>query len=573
MIRLRTILIASLMLAWCDGHLLFAQDGEPEVSASDKITTDSGEKEEATPEDKRLAVPDKAAIFKTQKLVRGIYKSELLKAKTPTKKQALAKKMISDGVDTEDDPTGRYVLFQIASDLTADSGDVETAFEAIDQMAEYYKIDVLDMQAKILIKAAGNKTLPSNQRVPLVESGLDLIDRAVAQDKHRLAHQVAVAITGLGRKTKDFKLLKRLVARKAEIIDLGRRYIKVKEALTNLEQNPTDSTANQTVGEYRCYVRGDWIKGLPMLALGSDKTLKTMAIADLKGASSAVGQVKLGNSWWKLAEASEGTRKKYIRWRAAHWYEKAMPGLTGLAKSVTQKRLTTIGEIPTSSAAASRTSGRLSSELKKGLVLYYDFNKEEKEKVTDKSGKDNHATVHGAKWIANARGPRNGAFAFDGSTAYLDAGNAESLKMENAVTVSAWVLPARFFGKTQYTTVFSDHGPAGNNGKIFRFGKNSIQFMLGPAGTTTVQYPLKALNVWYHLLVTFNGQAMQMYINGIKADAKPYQGKIKKNSNHMFIGKSGFREHFSGLIDEVMIYDRALSAKEVKQLYKAQGGK
>ncbi len=97
--------------------------------------------------------------------------------------------------------------------------------------------------------------------------------------------------------------------------------------------------------------------------------------------------------------------------------------------------------------------------------------------------------------------------------------------------------------------------------------------MLGPAGSARVEYHLKALKVWYHIVVTYNGSVMEMYVNGVKADSKQYHDKIKKNSNPMLIGKSGFKEYFYGLIDEVMIYDRALSAKEVKQLYKAQGGK
>ena len=333
------LLVALITLSWCDGHLLFAQDAEPAVSASDKIATDSGEKKEATPEEKRLPVPSPATFKETLDLVRDIYKSELQKAKTPTQKQALAKKMIADGVDTEDDSNGRYVLFHMARDLAAESGDVETAFEAIDQMAESYKIDALENQAQAIIKASGKKKLSSSERAVVVELGLELINRAVAQEKHRLAYEVVVAITGLARKTKDFQLLKKLVARKDEIVDLGKRYIRVKEALTNLEQNPTDSAANQTVGEYRCYIQGEWTKGLPMLALGSDPTLKKMALADLRGASTAVGQVKLGNAWWKLAEDLKGTTKSHIQWRAAHWYEKALPSLTGLAKSVTQSPL------------------------------------------------------------------------------------------------------------------------------------------------------------------------------------------------------------------------------------------
>lgn len=91
-----------------------------------------------------------------------------------------------------------------------------------------------------------------------------------------------------------------------------------------------------------------------MFALGSDPTLKSLAIADLKGASKASGQVKIGNDWWKLSEKSTGRVRKQLQWRAAHWYEMALPKLTGLSLSVTKKRLASIPQ-----RAASSSQGKL----------------------------------------------------------------------------------------------------------------------------------------------------------------------------------------------------------------------
>lgn len=287
--------------------------------------------------DKRMPVPSDAAVKETMKLVQDVYKSDIQKAKTPTQKKALAKKLMVDGVETKDDPMGRFVLFQMARDLAAESGDIETAIEVIDQIDKGYKIEALEMKATVVIEA-------KTTRQSMVDLGLELIDQAVSQDKYDLATKLATAILPAVRKSKDYKLLKLLTERKKEISDLAKKYDFVKLALARLEQEPTNAKANQAVGEYRCYIKGNWSQGLPMLALGNNELLKELAVTDLKGASSAAEQVKLGDGWWQLAEQSKGITKMRIQQRAAHWYNKVLPGLKGLAKLRVEKRLAGLAE-------------------------------------------------------------------------------------------------------------------------------------------------------------------------------------------------------------------------------------
>lgn len=311
-------------------------DSEPKDSDA---KDDEGKNEEA--KEKRLPVPSEATVKETTKLVQDIYKSEIKKANTSALKQALAKKLLADGIDTKDDPTGQYVLFQMARNLAANYGDVETAFEAIDQTAKIYKIDPLEEQAKVVIKIAG-KTLSPDGRMAVVKLGLVTISQAVAQDKHALASRVAAAIIPVARKTKDYKLLKLLTVRKKQIGELTDKYTLVKKALARLEREPTNSKANQAVGEFRCFLKGNWVKGLPMLALGNDKTSKSLAIADLRGASTSSDQIKLGDGWWNYSQNNEDL-KEALMFRAGYWYKKALPAISsGLMKAKLQKRLSEI---------------------------------------------------------------------------------------------------------------------------------------------------------------------------------------------------------------------------------------
>ena len=97
--------------------------------------------------------------------------------------------------------------------------------------------------------------------------------------------------------------------------------------------------ANLTVGKYYCFQIGDWEKGLPMLALGQDETLKALAAQEIAGVTKADDQVKVGDAWWNLAEKEQGKVQAALRGRANYWYQQALPELSGLAKAKLEKRI------------------------------------------------------------------------------------------------------------------------------------------------------------------------------------------------------------------------------------------
>jgi len=76
-----------------------------------------------------------------------------------------------------------------------------------------------------------------------------------------------------------------------------------------LDKNPTEPAANLAAGRYECFVTGNWARGVPMLALGSDPKLRDVAIMDLRGATgapSAEEQAAVGDAWGDLAESYQG---------------------------------------------------------------------------------------------------------------------------------------------------------------------------------------------------------------------------------------------------------------------------
>jgi len=84
------------------------------------------------------------------------------------------------------------------------------------------------------------------------------------------------------------------------ILDLleNAEFERAKQANTTLAKKPDDPEANFTAGKYLCLVKGDWDKGLPLLAKGSDAKLKELAQKELAGPKDAAEQAAVGDGWW-----------------------------------------------------------------------------------------------------------------------------------------------------------------------------------------------------------------------------------------------------------------------------------
>ena len=97
------------------------------------------------------------------------------------------------------------------------------------------------------------------------------------------------------------------------------------------------------MGRYLCFVQGDWEQGLSHLAKGPDGPLKDLATKSLKPPAEAAALAELGDAWFSAAEKAKGKDKAEMRAGAAYWYSQAEPGLTGLVKTIVEKRLKELG--------------------------------------------------------------------------------------------------------------------------------------------------------------------------------------------------------------------------------------
>jgi hypothetical protein len=205
-----------------------------------------------------------------------------------------------------------------------------------------------------------------------------------------------------------------------------------------------------------------------------------------------------------------------------------------------------------------------------GLVGYYAFNAN----ADDLSGHGNNGTVSGATLTLDRFVHPDNAYAFDGIDDYIDIGADSSLKMTDALSISVWVRPLTF--NRIYQNITSDHSTnetVVGAGKILRFNKNELQFIVGGVfGNGTAVYARHvfcntALKKWHHIVGTYDGDRVKLFVNGKMVDDRAYNKPIIINSNHLLIGASGYGEYFKGRLDDIRFYNRALNETEIKILH------
>ena len=197
-----------------------------------------------------------------------------------------------------------------------------------------------------------------------------------------------------------------------------------------------------------------------------------------------------------------------------------------------------------------------------GLVAAYGFNEPAgSAQVVDASGQGNEGIISGA--IRTSIGKFGGALSFDGTSSWVTVADAPSLDLTEGITVSAWVNAT---ARTSWRTVALKETSGG-----LAYALYATNDALKPAGyinvseDTDVTAPSDLLlNVWTHLAFTYDGSVMRLYVNGAEVSTTAMSGPVTVSNGPLRIGgNSVWAEFFRGIIDEVRIYNRALSGVEI----------
>jgi hypothetical protein len=188
----------------------------------------------------------------------------------------------------------------------------------------------------------------------------------------------------------------------------------------------------------------------------------------------------------------------------------------------------------------------------------------------DMSGNGNNGTMTSATWVGGKYGK---ALNFN-NTGMIDVGGASTYNITSGgLTISAWVklnsLP------NAYLAVVAKDNPGGESYWFgISNGANRLQLEATANGSTQVQIfgsQSFLADKWYHIVGQWDGSYLRLYQDGVAVGTPTaFTGPIFSNTgSNLIIGKSfRFGNQFPGIIDDVRIYNRALSATEISNLYK-----
>jgi hypothetical protein len=197
-----------------------------------------------------------------------------------------------------------------------------------------------------------------------------------------------------------------------------------------------------------------------------------------------------------------------------------------------------------------------------GLVAAYSFDEGTGVAFADASGKGNAGTISGATWAAGHSGS---ALSFDGINDIATVADSTSLDLTTGMTQEAWVY---LVSRTSWRTVMMKERPGHLVYGMYANTDTSrpsgeISTAGGPADVRgTAQLPL---TTWTHLAVTHDGATLRLFVNGVQVGSRSLSGAIVVSGNPLRIGgNSIWGEYFSGRIDDVRIYNRALTAAQIQ---------
>jgi hypothetical protein len=223
-----------------------------------------------------------------------------------------------------------------------------------------------------------------------------------------------------------------------------------------------------------------------------------------------------------------------------------------------------------------------------GLVGWWPFNGN----ANDESGNGNNGTVNGASLTTDRYGIPNSTYSFDGINDYIQINDASSLDLTNQYTFNAWISLVDYsvnpsspnssgsvdnfrtiLGKPKGAGWLTGYNlttfPNGQSTKIY----SAIQNQSCCPSTWVISQTIPQLGNWHHIAAVYDGIALKLYFDGVLDSSIQSTFSLDNSTQPLFIGKefvsvsNNWYRWFKGNIDDIGIWNRALTQQEITALY------
>ncbi|MGE0609059.1 MAG: hypothetical protein AB7O62_18340, partial [Pirellulales bacterium] len=309
----------------------------PKTASKPKPPRTLGDLLNASP---KKPVPETADFKAAERRLRDEYKDDFAKAKSDAgEKSRLAQKLLDRVRGTVGKPAEVYAGLELAIELAGEAADGKVAGEALDELGQQFRVDLLARRDEVMKDAIKRAKTPDDWKTA-ANAYRQLLNGAISEDRYDLAVKFGGKSLEYARKSKDNVLVKVLVDGVKELKSLQAAFDDVKDAKETLESSTEDAEACRRWGRFLCLYKNDWENGRTLWCQSTDNDpLARLAADDLDGPQQSQRAV-LADGWWNAAEEeADPLPQRMLRERAVHWYRLALPSLTGTRKTLVEKRL------------------------------------------------------------------------------------------------------------------------------------------------------------------------------------------------------------------------------------------
>lgn len=497
--------------------------------------------------------------------VRSAFEADFKRATTATAQTALAKKLVEQsGQATE--PTEVAALLVEAVNVAGSSGVVRGTLDALDQLESRFEGIRVDLLLPPLTTLT-EKLRFKSEAITVGKRLCGYAGRAVHSADFVSANAFVRLSLQAARASGDPALIKVTSERLIHIEELGKSWEKIQpdleKAVKALDVSPTDPAANLLVGTTYCFTLGNWSTGLSHLALAEDSAIKALAVRDLEEQTTPTNPLEIADQWWDLASEHPPAIRRQIRLRAARWYRRATPELSGLALSRAESRT---NEVDPFDEEAERTFG-----WPKSLIAYWRAEGDGKEMI---SGRD--AELQGA--AGYGPGIAGQGFRLDGGNSHVVVSDHPSWDFGTGpFTLALWVKlnSIRPSDPTGLAHVFvaQDEGPGERPKWVFYFSGSSGKLGFHVNGPEKGSFIASSnanprVGAWHHYAMSRNGTNYEFFFDGKSLGRVPGARLVANPTSPLDFGFAEVGGHLEGVIDEVMIFHESLDAAKIQELYK-----
>ena len=446
-----------------------------------------------------------------------------------------------------------------------------SATEVGDKAMEYASNADADMQgAKFLFLKGASAYYVQGKAYDKAADAIDAVKEQFAD----IAPETLLELTTRATRVVSQKNAPRLYALHGEAEMQAKNAKALQVVVRELKNRPEDAALIRSQAELTA-AAGKWDEALKIFAK-FEGGIGKIAQEELDGVANAA---TLADFWWSYTP-HESSAKKAMSQRAVMHYRTAIDNgmLDGLKKMLAEQRIAegegvitpskdAVGKNEADTRNRKKTPG-LKPQLRKGMVGYWPFDGDAK----DASGSRNNGTAHNVQPTEDRYGNVNGAFQFNGS-GYIEVPHSHSLNMVKAFTVTAWIKPQNWDQHCIAIIQKGDLNRAHYQFQIIDHVKYKRVLCIGEYLYLKCADRIE-MNGWQHVALVYeHGKNMRYYHDGVLVgQLTSVQKMLPQNDDSLLIGKDpyGGVDYFNGDMDDVRLFNRALSEKEIQELYKVE---